>query len=95
MSCTFAPSLRLKWQQEKKNTSADNWVLTVLLLSLIGKPQVFEEAVKKMWAAGRIMLRELILDINQKMIFIKVSHTETQVLVKVVATSGDTVVTAV
>lgn len=41
------------------------------------------------------MLRELILDINQKMIFIKVSHTETQVLVKVVATSGDTVVTAV
>lgn len=71
MSCTFAPSLRLKWQQEKKNTSADSWVLTVLLLSLIGKPQVFEEAVKKMWAAGRIMLRELILDINQKMILLK------------------------
>lgn len=48
MSCKFAPSLRLKRQQEKKNTSADNWVLTVLLLHLIGKPQVFEEAVKKM-----------------------------------------------
>lgn len=47
MSCKSAPSLRLKRQQEKKNTSADNWVLTVLLLHLIGKPQVFEEAVKK------------------------------------------------
>lgn len=39
------------------------------------------------------MLRELILDIKND--FIKVSHSETQVLVKVVATSGDTVVTAV